>query len=125
MEKDLPPEVCEFIARHIVSIEQLEVLLMLHDDPAHAWTPAEINDRLRSQEPSISKWLDSLVQLQLAAVAEGRFRFAPASDQLARQCAAIAAAYRERRIKVIEYVFAKPHEDLLHFVRAFDLRKRP
>lgn len=125
MDNELSPDVREFIARNIVSIEQLEVLFLLHDDPARAWTPEEINDRLRSQEPSINKWLNTLVQLKLVAAAGQRYRFAPESETLARQCAATALAYRERRIKVIEHVFAHPHEDLLLFVRAFDLRKRP
>lgn len=97
---------------------------MLQENPAQLWTSTEINDRLRSQETSIGKWLQTLVELQLVSATDDRFRFAPATEHLVRQTAAVAAAYRERRIKVIEFIFSKPNEDLLSFVRAFDLRKK-
>lgn len=125
VQSELPPHTRDFIARHIVSVEELEILLMLHEGRDRDWKPAEINDRLRSQESSIAKWLDTLVSLRLAAQTGGRYRFAPASEELARDTAAVAEAYRERRIKVIELIFSQPSESLLNFVRAFDLRKRP
>lgn len=115
----------DFISRHIVSIEELEILLMLHDEQDRDWSPAEINARLRSQEASILKWLDSLVRLRLIRESGGRYRFAPESEMLARQTTAVAQAYRDLRIKVIEFIFSKPDDDLLSFIRAFDLRKRP
>ena len=126
MQSDLPPNIGDFITRHIVSVEELEILLLLQEGKERDWSPAEINERLRSQEISISKWLDALVALQLARqTAGGRYRFAPASEELARATVALADAYRERRIKVIELIFSKPTENLLEFVRAFELRKRP
>lgn len=125
MESDLSPTVRDFIARHIVSVEELEVLLILHESKERRWSAAEINERLRSQEASIEKWLETMVSFGLAARAENRFRFAPVSDELARATAQVAEAYRERRIKVIELIFSKPNENLLNFVRAFDLRNRP
>jgi hypothetical protein len=125
VQSDLPPSTRDFIIRHIVSVEELEVLLLLHEGKDRDWSPAEINDRLRSQESSIGKWLEALVSLGLAERASGRYRFAPASEELRRETAAIADAYRERRIKVIELIFSKPSENLLDFIRAFELRKRP
>jgi hypothetical protein len=124
MQSDLSPATRAFITRHIVSVEELEVLLLLYEGKERDWSAAEINERLRSQETSIGKWLDVLTSLKLAQrTADGRYRFAPASDELARDTAALAEAYRERRIKVIELIFAKPAANLLEFVRAFELRK--
>lgn len=126
MQSDLPPNIRDFITRHIVSVEELEILLLLQEGKERDWSPTEINERLRSQEISISKWLDTLVALQLARqTPDGRYQFAPASERLARETMAIADAYRERRIKVIELIFSQPTENLLEFVRAFELRKRP
>jgi hypothetical protein len=126
VQSDLPPDVRDFITRHIVSVEELEILLLLQEGKERDWSPAEINARLRSQEVSIRKWLDALAALQLARrTVGGRYQFAPATDRLARDAMALADAYRERRIKVIELIFSKPTEKLLEFVRAFELRKRP
>lgn len=100
-------------------------MLLLQENESHAWTAGEINARLRSQEASIAKWLETLVALRLARCTHGSYRFAPETDELARNVQALAAAYRERRIKVIEFIFAKPNENLLNFVRAFELRQRP
>lgn len=125
MESELSPSARDFVTRHIVSLEELEVLLLLQDEKERDWSAAEINGRLRSQQSSIEKWLEALVSLRLAARANDRFRFAPASEELAQGAAAVAEAYRERRLKVIELIFSKPDESLLTFIRAFDLRKRP
>ena len=125
VDSELSVEVRDFISRYIVSIEELEILLMLQDEKARDWSPAEINAQLRSQEASILKWLNSLVRLRLIRESGGRYRFEPESETLARQTAAVAQAYRDLRIKVIEFIFSKPDDDLLSFIRAFDLRKRP
>jgi hypothetical protein len=124
VQSDIPAATRDFVAKHIVSLEQLEVLLILHDGTERDWSAAEINERLRSQENSIQKWLDTLVAIGLAAGSQGRYKFAPASQTMGDQTAALAEAYRERRIKVIELIFSKPNEPLLNFVRAFELKKR-
>ena len=121
----LSAEVRAFITQYIVSLEELEVLLLLHEFPERDWSVAEINERLRSQEASIAKWLATLVAAQLIRSSEGRYRFSPPSDELRQQMAAMADAYRTRRTKVIEFIFSKPNESLLSFAEAFDLRKRP
>ncbi len=122
---ELSVDVRDFITRHIVSVEELEVLLLLHEGRDRDWSSTEINARLRSQEASIAKWLDSLLRARLIRETGGRYRFAPESEALERQTAGLAQAYRDRRIKVIEFIFSKPDDHLLSFIRAFDLRKRP
>jgi hypothetical protein len=125
VQSDLPPNIRDFISRHIVSLEELEILLLLYEGKEWDWSPAEINQRLRSQETSIKKWLETLASLGLASQTAGRYRFAPASEHLERETAAVAEAYRERRIKVIELIFSRPSEDLMQFLRAFELRRPP
>jgi hypothetical protein len=125
LDSELPPAVRDFVTRYIVSLEQLEVLLVLQEKKDRDWSAVEINGRLRSQESSIVKWLEALVSFGLVARTGDRYCFAPASEALARDTATLADAYRERRIKVIELIFSKPDENLLSFIRAFDLRKRP
>lgn len=122
MENELPAPTRDFIARHIASVEELEILLLLHEHKDREWTAAEINVVLRSQEASIAKWLAALAMLGLAVTADARYRFAPKTEELAREVSALAEAYCMRRIKVIEFIFSRPNESLLSFVRAFDFR---
>lgn len=125
MQNDLAPAVRDFLTRYIVSVEELEVLLLLQAGGARDWTAAEINQELRSQEASIEKWLALIVSVGLAVRAGDRVRFAPASPGLAQGVAETAAAYRERPTKIIAAIFSERNEGLHDFVRAFDLRKRP
>lgn len=122
---DLSPTAQDFIVRRIVSVEQLEVLLLLYEARDRDWSAPEINARLRSQTSSIAKWLESLESQGLATRADGRYRYSAASEELQHGLGAAVSAYREQRIKVIELIFSKPNETLLSFIRAFDLRKRP
>lgn len=125
VEGELPVETKRFIDRHIVSVEQLDVLLLLHGEPARDWSATEINAQLRSQESSIAKWLAVLESMRLVRQAAARYRYSPDSPEVEQHVAALVAAYRERRIRVIEYIFSKSNENLLSFARAFDLRRRP
>ncbi len=85
----------------------------------------EINRQLRSQESSIRKWLEALVSLGLATHSGDQFKFGPVSEELGNNVTGLVNAYRERPIKVIEIIFSRPNENLLNFVRAFDLRNKP
>ena len=125
MESDIPLTTREFIARNIISVEQLEILLLLQSRTERPWTAREINLQLRSQLASVEKWLAMLVVLGLAAQAEAGYGFAPATKELEESTLALAEAYRTRKVRVISLIFSKPNENLHNFVRAFDLRKNP
>jgi hypothetical protein len=125
VESELPKELRAFISRHVASLEALEVLLLLFEQRERDWTAAEINAQLRSQESSIAKWLRALVGSGLAVAVGPRHRFAARDAQIAELVRALAEAYRTRRTKVIEFIFSQPNENLLSFVRAFDLRTKP
>ena len=125
MESDLPSHVRAFIGRHVASLEELEVLLLLFEQRERDWSAAEINEQLRSQESSIAKWLEALVASGLVVANGERHRFATLDAAEGEQVRALAEAYRTRRTKVIEFIFSKSNENLLSFIRAFDLRKKP
>ena len=75
MESDLPSHVRAFIGRHVASLEELEVLLLLFEQRERDWSAAEINEQLRSQESSIAKWLEALVASGLVVADGERHRF--------------------------------------------------
>lgn len=117
----LAPDVRRFLTVHIDSVEQLEVLLLLRDEPARAWTPDEVASALRTSATSAVARLDDLARRGLAR-AEPRsrsFRFAPADATLARQVDLVAAAYRDRRVTVIGFIYSRPLDPVRELARAF------
>ena len=112
----------QFIARHIVSIEQLEILLLLREQRARAWSPAEVNDRIQSSLPSVSDRLADLVHRGLLRRDDDRFRYdAPADQDVI--IAELAGEYRDRRYTVIDLIFSKGSDKLKVFADAFRVKK--
>ena len=119
----LPVAVRKLIRRHVHSVGELELLMLLHAESDRSWSVGEICDALGCP-PS---WAEA----QLAAMDEGglvegagdSWRFAPANTELAEATAALHEAYRLQSREVVRYVFATPGRDLKAFSDAFRLRK--
>jgi hypothetical protein len=120
---EIATEVREFISEHISSLEQLEVLLLLHRSPEQEWTPEGVLSEIQSSDISIRQRLQELFTKGLLAQPRNNlYRYAPRSEKLSRAVDALALAYKERRIKVIETVYKKP-DDIQTFADAFKIRK--
>jgi hypothetical protein len=123
---DLPEAVRRLIADHIDSVEQLEILLLLFQHPERSWTAESVARELRVSPMSAG---DRLKDMARAAIfskvqgAEGEYRYAPESPQLAEAVAGLAAAYSERRVTVINLIFSKPVDKIRTFADAFRLRR--
>jgi hypothetical protein len=123
----IPPRVRQFIADHIDSVMQLEMLLLVAAQPQRAWTAKDLADLLRI-DPA---WVDS----QLRAMAAGglvteqadppppAFRFEPRSAELSQAVDELARTYADRRVTVIGLIFAKPIDKIRSFADAFRIRK--
>jgi hypothetical protein len=126
-DEHIPREVVAFIAEHIVSIEQLEILLMLRGQPGRAWTAATISVEAATSERSASTRLADLAARGIANVdrssADLLYRYAPASTQLQQTIDALATAYARRRYTVIELIFSKPIANLNVYANALRFRK--
>jgi hypothetical protein len=48
MNEDFPADIKQFIADHIDSVAQIELLLLLRSDPAKVWTPEDAGKALYS-----------------------------------------------------------------------------
>ena len=121
----ITPRVRQFIADHIDSVMQLEMLLLVAAQPRHAWTAKGLADLLRI-DPA---WVDA----QLRAMAAGGlvtdqadppgFRFEPRSTELSQAVDELAKTYTDRRVTVIGLIFAKPVDKIRSFADAFRIRK--
>jgi hypothetical protein len=126
MADQLPHAVRQLLARYIRSVEQLEVLLLLHGEPHRSWSAADVYSVVRSSEPSIASRLEAFVKDGFLAREEGmpsRYRYAPQSTDLRSAVDATAAAYKTWRIRVLEAIFAPPGDPVQSFADAFKLRK--
>jgi len=122
----LPEDVHRFILSRIDSVEQLEVLLLMHRAPDTAWTPEAIARELYSTPSSVRGRLDSLVRQELVAT-EGTppsFYSRPQSPALVATLDRIAECYRQRRVAVITLIASKPMENVRAFSDAFRLRRK-
>lgn len=125
-ESGLPTAVEDFIKRHIDSVEQLEVLLLLHHDPTRAWTAEAVSRELYSNPMSVGRRLAGLqsdgLLLQREGAGGAEYRYDPRSPVLDDTVREVAATYRERRVAVTNYIFAHPTDYIRVFSDAFRFR---
>jgi hypothetical protein len=121
--EEINKDVQGFIAEHIDSVVQLEVLLLTHSRPQQSWVAADIARELRIS----TAWTEAaLAKLAAAGILTGNgpaYRYAPSSDQLARTITALAKAYEDRRVTIISMIFSKPPDPIRQFTDAFRFRK--
>jgi len=116
-----------FIIQHIDSVEKLEVILFLFKHADTAWTAAAISEKIRTNPDSIAYRLVDLHRLGLLETSSEdqgtSYRFRPESPNLDALIVALAKAYAERRVSLINLIFSKPIENVKGFAEAFRLRK--
>jgi hypothetical protein len=122
----LPEDVHRFILSRIDSVEQLEVLLLMHRTPGTGWTPEAIARELYSTPSSVRGRLDALVRQELVS-SEGSpstFYYQPGAPELAATVDRTAECYRLRRVAMITLIASKPLENVRAFSDAFRFRKK-
>ena len=127
-DASLPPRVQRFIESHIDSIEKLEVLLLLRNQPARAWTAAAVAQELRIMEASAMGRLEDLCARGLVSCEGGTpatYRFAPTAADDAQAVTELATTYATRRVSVITFIFSQPMDRIRSFANAFRLKKDP
>lgn len=120
----VPPPVRGFIASHIVSVSQLEVLLLVRAAADKEWTASEVARALVIQPEAAAGWLEDLAGRGLAQANEGRFRYAPANAELDEVVDALAESYASYRVAVIGLIFGRPSEGVTRLADAFRIRRR-
>ncbi|HET8606016.1 MAG TPA: hypothetical protein VFL66_03200 [Gaiellaceae bacterium] len=123
MAGGIPQQVEEFIRSTIVSIQQLEVLLLVAADEARDWTPGDVSRTLKTNTEAAAACLGSLAAAGLVVPSGEGFRYAPPAD-LRPVVAELALVYRTYRTRVTRLVFSQPTDSIGGFADAFRLRKR-
>jgi hypothetical protein len=121
---EIAETVTRFIADHISSVVQLEALLLLRSD-RRGWTADDLSRELRIDHDGALAQLERLASAALLVRDErtpSTYRYAPASESLARVVEELAAAYDERRVTIIGLIYSKPTDSLQVFADAFRFR---
>lgn len=123
-ETGLPEHVRALILRHIASIGQLEVLLLLHASPGNATTADMVARELRIGPGPASTELGRLARDGfLVEEPPGTWRYEPADDAIARAVDDLARTYPTYRVAIVSLVFSRPSGVLQGFADAFRIRK--
>jgi hypothetical protein len=113
-----------FIRSYLGSIWELEVLLLLSRDGTHAWSAADLNREIRASLGLVSQILQKFEQVGLASrEADGTFRFAPRSSEMARLVAELEEIYATKPVTIVKAISSSPNEKIQTLADAFKMKK--
>lgn len=119
---DIPKNVRQLIVRHIDSVQQVEILALLRDDPEREWTPAEISRALHTPPDACERWLAAFADARLVESRGGAYRHAREGSR-SRDADELVDCYSRRRLAVIDSIYNKPSSAIQSFSDAFRLRR--
>lgn len=124
---DLPDDIRRFIASNISSVAQLEVLLLLRNNPKRDWTAVDLSRALYAATSGMIDQLNDLVSKGLAQVkdaADPLFRYGPTpGDEIDATVDRLGNLYRERRVAVVSLIYSEPVDKARNFADAFRFRQ--
>jgi DNA-binding IclR family transcriptional regulator len=126
MPEAIPNAVHLLLQEHIQSIAQMELLLRLREQPETAESVPELAQKLYAPENMTLSLLEGLRASGLVARSEEpqpRYRYAPSSPELGQAVDQLADLYRQRRVTIINLIYASPLKNVKDFADAFRLRK--
>jgi len=123
----LPPDLRHFIARHLSSVEHLEILRLLASQPGKPWTLETIYAVILSSRLSVAAGLAKLAASGLVR-AHGEepssFTLANLGSTDARLMDELVACYRESPVRVISAIYQPPPDPIQGFADAFRFKPR-
>ncbi len=123
----LPEEVKKFMAANIDSVDQLEILRVLGEDPHKEWRAPDLAREVQTAPDAIGPHLAALRSRGLLAT-ETRgsdlfCRHGPDNAEREAMLTRLLQVYRERPVSMIKLVYARAKDPLKTFADAFRLKK--
>lgn len=112
----------QFIFEFVDSVELIEVLLLMRNQPDVWFNAAQISAELRSSPTSIAKRLSRLAHIDLLAYKDDQFRFSPHTNELKDIVSELANEYLLRRHSIFELIFSSS-KNARQFADAFIVNK--
>jgi hypothetical protein len=121
-ENPISIELQQFIAQHVHSVEQVEILCLLSEHPQQFFLVSEVFQKIQSSEKSVLDRLNRFAVEKLLTVDPGGgFRWSSNYQRLGTD---LATVYRQRRLSIIELIYQRPTGPIHDFAEAFRLKKK-
>jgi hypothetical protein len=111
-DEDVSKRVRAFIADHVESVMQLELLLLLASRRDREWTAAQLAKEMRVDAGWLDARLAAMAGDGLLVARDGiprRFRYGPRSRELDAAVEELALVYGQRRVTIVDLIFSGPH----------------
>jgi hypothetical protein len=110
----IPEAVQKFVKNHIHSIDALEILLLLHQEPRKEWGALAVSQALRLDRAAVHSKLRKLSTAKLVSsrfvASEEVFRYDPATANLNRTVRELEQWYSSHRVALVTLIYSKPEE---------------
>ncbi len=123
---ELPADVLDLITRHLDSMTQVEVLLLLHRTKGRSWQAVAVAQEMRTVPAAAETQLASLVKVGLAATdpsAPGTYRYEAATPALERAVENLRVIYASRPVSLVTALYSRPARAVQSFADAFRVRR--
>ncbi len=119
-------DVHDFVVAHFDSVEALEIAMLLRRGPNTFWAAPAIAEHLGMRQNVAEAKLNALRDggLLVRGDQTGAYRYSPANDELRQRVDALAEAYTDRRLSVINIIHSANLERLRAFSGAFRLKDK-
>jgi hypothetical protein len=118
----IPPEVREFIIRHIDTVSELETLLILRAHPKESWTLDRLASRVYASTREIGEVLERFAAEGFVKQEDDHYLYDCKDKTLEQTIAELARRYASHLIPVTNMIHSKPRS-IRSFSDAFKLRK--
>jgi DNA-binding transcriptional ArsR family regulator len=123
----VPEELVRFIDANVESVEQLEILRNLGENPGKPWSADELAAASQTQPSRIGAHLTALESrgLLTTQTQDGRqvYRYGPRTVEAEKLLRQLLEFYKERPVTLIKIIYARADDRLKAFADAFRLRK--
>jgi hypothetical protein len=123
----IPEDIERFLSANIESIDQLEVLRVLGEQPGTEWCAADLAGEVQTGEQALGAHLAALLSRGLVtSVGQGpdqRWRHGARTSELEGLVGRLLQVYRERPVTLIKMVYAGAGARLRAFADAFRVRE--
>jgi hypothetical protein len=122
----IPNDVKRFILTSITSVPYLEAMLLLHNEPEHAWDIKRLAQRLYVSDKTAGSLLSGLRTAGVLIVTGHKplqYRYHPDSDQLGDMIDRLADAYSTNLVDVTDLIHFGTGPKTRQFTDAFKWRR--
>lgn len=122
----VPPPVLAFLADHVRSLEELQLLIAVIQSPDRWWDAAAAARELGIPGPVARRAFDHLAArnlLDIRITGDVRYQFRPGTDQLRADALAAEQAYRLDPLAVVQGVTGTAKRGIRDFADAFRIRR--